>query len=128
MPSTNVTVIPASRLNPQLMDVSVGNAESPFVAVDNPNGDNIINVNNKVIVMIKETGTAALTVTFSAVSTYSGIDLPDEVVVLAADDLCIIGPWPNVDFGGGAQSNVIEIAYSTSTASILPLLVAQSDV
>jgi len=109
------------------MDVTAGNAGSPFVGVDQANGDNIINVNNKVILLFKDTA-AGVTVTFAAVSSYSGIDLPDQTVVLTADQLCIIGPWPNEDFGGGAQNNVIEISYNASTASILPLLVVKSDV
>lgn len=110
MAETALTVQPASRLNPEIVDQAdpAGN----FEAIDEPNGNSFTNVNNRIICIIKNTTANELTATFAASSTYSGIALPDEAVAIAANDWCIIGPFPNKDFGSGAASSTVLIAWS----------------
>lgn len=127
MPPTNVPTFDASRLNPELVDEAdpVGN----FIAIDEPNGNEWINSNNRMLAIVKNTTANPLTCTFSAISTYSGIDLPDEVVIIPANQLCLIGPFPNKDFGGGAASRVVEVQYTGTTPAgkILILEVTKND-
>lgn len=113
MPETLLTVVPASRLNPELVDQA--DPDGNFVALDEPNGNSFTNVNNRIICIIKNTTANELTATFSASSTYSGIDLPDEVVAIPANDWCIIGPFPNKDFGSGAAKITVLIAWTGTT-------------
>lgn len=127
MPATAVTTNQASRINPDLVaEVDPGGR---FVAIDDTNGNDWVNVDNRMLVIIKNTTVNTLTCTFAATSTYSGIALPDEVVVIPANQLCLIGPWPNKDFGGGGVNTTIEVQYSGTTpaAKILILDVRQNN-
>lgn len=110
MAETALTVISASRLNPQIVDEA--DPVGDFEALDEPNGNSFTNINNRIICIIKNTTANELTATFEAASTYSGIDLPDEAVAIPANDLCIIGPFPNEDFGSGAANKTVLIAWS----------------
>lgn len=127
MPATAITTKLASRINPDLVDEAT--PVGRFVAIDDANGNNWINVDNRMLLIIKNTTVNTLTCTFEATSTYSGIALPDEVVVIPANDLCIIGPWPNADFGGSATNTLIEVQYTGTTpaAKILILDVKKND-
>ncbi len=127
MPATAVPTFLASRLNPDL--VAETDPAGRFVAIDDINGNDWVNVDNRMLVIIKNTTVNTLTCTFTATSTYSGIALPDEVVVIPASQLCLIGPWPNTDFGGGGVSTTIEVQYSGTTpaAKILILDVKKND-
>ncbi|MEK0345836.1 MAG: hypothetical protein QQN65_03255 [Nitrosopumilus sp.] len=125
--ATALTTFVASRLNPDL--VNEVDPVGRFVAIDETNGNDWINIDNRMIVIIKNTTANPMTCTFTAVSTYSGIDLPDEEVIIPANQLCIIGPWPNKDFGGGGAKTTVDVQYSGTSpvGKILILDVKQND-
>ena len=113
MPSTNVATTPASRVSPFV--VAETDPGAPFVAIDDVNGDNWVNINNRMLVIIKNITANDLTVDFVTSSSHAGIALPDEQVVIGANQLCIIGPFPNAEFGSGGSNTTIEISYAGTT-------------
>lgn len=89
------------------------NSVSTAEAADAVNGNSFANTSQNVVVKVVNGSGGSLTVTFTTITNYDGLSMPDLEVTIPNGEERIIGPFSNSNYG---NSNTVYVDYSTGTS------------